>query len=460
MSQLALWSSGGRAGDIAVIHAATGIYTRVPEIEALLDRLGWPERGDRLLDPGAGNGGFLVAALARLPLDRDDMDTAARRVRGFEFYPGAVADARDAVAGHLTRRGWSVPAARRAAGLIVEERDFLLDPVPSGVWDVIAANPPYWRIANLLPGYRADYELMVPAHACADLLYAYLHRAAEIARRGGRIGLITADRWLLNTGSAELRRRLGMIYRVAGVHRLDASSAFYRPKQRSQGTPPRVHPVTLILTPDGPGRALTADPFRLTELPAVDGVPLRDLADIRLAPWLGPDGIFTVAAGTGLPPGCLVPAVEPEDITCDGALRAPRRWAIATTASQPPAAVLDHLDGQLGRMPVRGRRAVRWLPPEPFTGKLPLTVDAVLVPRIATRLRPVLLPAGRLPVGHNLVVVSGPPAPVIAAMLNAPEVQAQAEGLALRLENGYRSHTASLLRELVIPDRLAREVAA
>lgn len=210
MHQLTLWPmpAARREHDIALIHQATGIYTRVPEIEALLDRLGWPGRGTRLLDPGAGNGGFLVAALGRLDLVRDDVGAAAWRVRGFEFYPGAVTDARSAVCDHLLGRGWSMAAARRAAELIVEEHDFLLDQCPVGEWDVIAANPPYWRIANLPPGYRADYELLVPAHARADLLYAYLHRAAAIAPRGGQIGLITADRWLLNAGSAELRRGL------------------------------------------------------------------------------------------------------------------------------------------------------------------------------------------------------------------------------------------------------------
>ena len=129
--------------DIALIHRATGIYTAVPEIEALLDRLNWPAEGDRLLDPGAGNGGFLVAALRRLELARDDAEDAARRVRGYEFYRGAVADARRAVHDHLTGRGWSRPAAERAALSVVEDRDYLLSPVPAGVFDVIAANPPY-----------------------------------------------------------------------------------------------------------------------------------------------------------------------------------------------------------------------------------------------------------------------------------------------------------------------------
>lgn len=439
-----------RPFDIAAIWRATGVYTAVPEIEALLDSLGWPAQGCRLLDPGAGNGGFLVAALRRLDLARDDVRQATWRVRGYEFYPGAVAEARAAVRDHLLGRGWSAAAARQAAAVIVEDRDFLLTPVPAGVFDTIAANPPYWRLANLPPGYRADYESIVPAHARADLLYAYLNRSAGIVAPGGRIGLITADRWLLNTGSAELRRRLGLLFRVTALRRLDASSAFYLPKNRRQGTPPRVHPVSLILTPGGHGRRLDTRPFRLDALPHVDGTPLRDIASIRLAPWLGPDGIFLVGPGTGLPAGHLVPAVEPEDIDGD-VIRPPRRWALATTRDEPPAAILSHLDTTLHRMPPRGRRATRWLPPETFTGRLPLDHDAVLVPRIAQRLRAVRLPAGRLPVNHQLVVVSGLPAATLIAMLTDPAVRAQAEALALRVDGGYRSYTATLLRQLVIP---------
>src|SRR3546814_18308873 len=75
------------------------------------------------------------------------------------------------------------------------------------------------------------------------------------------------------------------------------------------------------------------------------------------------------------------------------------------SADTPEEAVLHHLDQNLHAMSQRGKRIPRWLPPETFTGKLPLAVDAVLIPRIAKRLRPVLLPAGMLPINHNLVVV-------------------------------------------------------
>src|SRR3546814_15055489 len=62
---------------------------------------------DLLLDPGAGNGDFVVAALARIPMAANDVETAVHRVRGYEFHPGAAKTARAAVTNHLIARGWN-----------------------------------------------------------------------------------------------------------------------------------------------------------------------------------------------------------------------------------------------------------------------------------------------------------------------------------------------------------------
>lgn len=446
------------SADIDLIHRGTAIYTAEPEIEALLDQLDWPSAGSRLLDPGAGNGGFIVAALARLPLSENDIETAVKRVRGYEFHAGAAQIARREIERHLVARNWTAHCAREAASKILEIKDFLLSPVPVGQFDIIAANPPYWRILQHLPPtspYRYQYENQIPAHAKADLLYAYLDRAVDICAPNGRIGLITADRWLLNQSSARLREKIGARYTVIDIKRLESSSAFYRPKARRKGTPARVHPVSLLLSPGKNGRALTAAPFPIDPVPEVAGTPLSRIAKIRLAPWLGPDGIFTVTDPGSLPPHRLVPCVEPEDIcSMGGVLKPSQKWAIRTEKTAPEASVLQHLENNLGSMPSRGRRSPFWLPPESFSGKLPLAEDAILIPRIATRLRPILLPAGTMPINHNLVVVSGHPVNILKSMIEHPLVQAQANSLALRLENGYRSYTATLLRRLIIPEGL------
>ena len=328
-------------------------------------------------------------------------------------------------------------------------RDFLLD-TPSGEWDVVLANPPYWRRQNLPAQYAAALDASLPRHACGDLLHAYLHVMLGVLAPGGSLALVTSDRWLLNSGAAGVREEVGARLGVHAIRRLDARSAFHRPKDRSRGTPPRVHAVSLVLSPGG--LPIGRRPYEIDPVPDVEGVPLTDIVELRLAPWLGPDGTFTVGPGSGLPAEHLVPCVEPEDLCPETDRIGPtRRWAIVTGEDEPPKDVLDHLDATLGRMPQRGRRRIRWLPPERFDGRLPLAEEAVMIPRIARRLRAVMLPAGYLPTNHSLVVASGMPAGRIKAILEDHRVQEQANAFALRLESGHRSYTATALRRIVVP---------
>lgn len=443
-------------GAVEAIHSGTAIYTAAAEIGRLLDDLDWPRSGKSLLDPGAGNGGMLVAALDRLDLDPDDEDAACRAVHGYEFHPDAAMEARNAVARCLMLKGWSHDASELTAERIVEIRDFLLCPVPEGQWDVIAVNPPYWRYANLPHAYRAEYDAKVAGHAKADLMYAYLQRSVDIVARDGAIGVITADRWLLNSGSAELRRRIGRTHCVRTIRRLESHSAFYRPKTRSKGTPARVHPVAMVLSPHRDGRNLDERRFPIDDVPEVEGVPLGDVANILLAPWLGPSGIFTVRDGTGLPEEMLVPCYEPDDYASDGECRNVLRWVIDTGDEEPPETVLRHLDANLERMPARGRRRIRWLPPERLGDRLPLKEDGILMPRISRTIRPLRLPAGATAMNHNIVISSSIPAERLMAILSDHRVRAQADAMALRLEDGYRSYTVTLMRKVVIPEDLLR----
>ncbi len=59
--------------------------------------------------------------------------------------------------------------------------------------------------------------------------------------------MVTADRWLFNVGAARLREAIGQFFRLAHLERIDVTSAFYRPKQRRAGSPPRVHPCAVVL---------------------------------------------------------------------------------------------------------------------------------------------------------------------------------------------------------------------
>ena len=136
-----------RAAAVDDVHAATAIYTSPTVVEGLLDRLGWPRAGARLLDPSAGDGSFLLSALARLEIRPNDLSSVSA-VQGWEMHPGAVREARERIEAFLTARGWSESVAATAARGLVIEADFLSDGPANGAFQVIAGNPPYLRYGN------------------------------------------------------------------------------------------------------------------------------------------------------------------------------------------------------------------------------------------------------------------------------------------------------------------------
>lgn len=75
-----------------------------------------------------------------------------------------------------------------------------------------------------------------------------------------------------------------------------------------------------------------------------------------------------------------------------------------------------------------------------------------MVPRIAKTLRPIRVPAGVLPINHNLTIVGrgGSTLDEIEAVLLSPLAKAWIESRAPRLENGYLSITTTTLRQLPV----------
>jgi len=183
------------------------------------------------------------------------------------------------------------------------------------------------------------------------------------------------------------------------------------------------------------------------------GITLGEIAKVTLAPWLGTNGIFVVdeATAAGLPAKHLVPAIDTDDIR-DGQLQTPTRYAIRTTPDcLPPPAIMAHLEANLHRMAKRGLRKTPWLPPESWH-KRNLNEPILLVPRIARSLRPVRVPAGILPVNHNLSIVAGDRVTLdeIEELLSSKEAHEWMQAHAARLESGFFSLSTTLLRQIPV----------
>lgn len=441
------------------LHAATAIYTAEPVVDDLLKKIDWPRGTRRLLDPSCGDGMFLGRALERLLVAEPNIDAAVlvQLFEGWEIHPTAAQDARSRIAMVLTLNGWPPAVAEKTACQVIKNADFLTDGPTDRRYYAVVGNPPYLRFANVPDLLRQEYLSVVPDYARADLLHPFLARCPDLLEPDGVVVLVTADRWLFNASAAKLRAAMGKHLAIHHLERLDPSTAFHRPKVRRQGSPPRIHPVAVVLGPP------TSDSIMLsraaihpeaTDGCAADGTTLTlgEVAKVRQGPWLGARGIFVVDGETAriLPPEYLVPAVGPRDLI-HGRLGPIRRWAVKTSAIEPPAEVMAHLDANLHRMAPRGRRNPRWLPPESW-GDLPLDEPSLLIPRIAKSLRPVRLPPGVLPTNHDVSIVAGADMQLeeIEAMLTSERAQEWMRIRAPRLEGGYHSITTNLLRSLPV----------
>ncbi|PZR95151.1 MAG: SAM-dependent methyltransferase [Stutzerimonas stutzeri] len=444
-------------GALEALHHATALYTVEPVCNTLLERIGWPSAAGRLLDPSAGDGMFLLCALSKLELGVDDL-AGLSRVRGWEIYPPAVERGRQMITQHLTSRGWTIGYARLGASQVLKQGDFLLEGPTEPGYHFVAGNPPYLRFARLPDAFKRLYAHHLCDASKGDLLHAFLLRCSAVMEDDGVIGFVTSDRWLLNSTAATLRATLGTRVGVDHVSRLNAHTSFYRPKERRKGTPPRIHPVEIVLR--SPARSSTP----LTNAPlSPDGIDfdvavqtrLGDVANVRLAPWLGPANIFVVdrSKAEPLPKEHLVPAVDTDDVDPKtDELSSPKRFAIRTGRhSRPPEPIVRHLEREMHRMPRRGIRKTPWLPPEKVFDDL--SRPALLIPRIAKKVRAIHLPPGILPINHNLYVVQAREDVSLERIEAALLSEATHEWLtrnAPRLENGYYDLRSSLIRRIPV----------
>lgn len=453
-----LFDQSPRAAAIDALHVATAIYTREAVVDQLLDCIDWPSGDRTLVDSSCGDGAFLGRALERL-LTRRPAITGAQvlaLLAGWEIHPFAAGETRQRLRKIFVDHGWAAAAAGPLAEAMVHCADFLTQG-PQRHFDVVAGNPPYLRYVNVPQPLRSEYEACLPDYAQADLLHSFLDRCVRLLAPGGELAFVTADRWLFNESAARLREVVGQRFGLARVRRLDVTSSFYRPKLRKVGTPPRIHPVSVVLKPLGPGvTSIGRAPIFPGERPSVAAPPvagtLGDIAQVRLAPWLGTPGVFVVDSDTAnrLPWEHLIPVVDSSSVSA-GRMVASRRFAIRTYPGElPPEAIRRHLLATMPSMCARGQRAGKdWLPPEQFAA-LDLTQPSLLVPRIARSLRPISIPPGVLPINHNITIVSAGAwsLAAIARLLASAEAQDWVRHHAAPLESGYYSLTTRLLRRL------------
>lgn len=205
-------------GSVEDLHQLCGVYTKSSLVKRLLDHAGWTQTADlrnaRLLEPGAGDGAFLVEAVTRLVASllrhgvRLDIGSLRGRILAYELVPAEADKARARIAKKMRALGVHQATARACARAWVRTEDFLLAELPRNGFTHIVGNPPYIRWAKLPARCAAAYAERLPKEAArGDLYLPFLHRSFEHLARHGRCAFVCSDRWRYTAYAEGFRKR-------------------------------------------------------------------------------------------------------------------------------------------------------------------------------------------------------------------------------------------------------------
>ena len=296
---------------VAALHASCGVYTRPGLVARLLDRVGWTHDADladsRLLEPGAGDGAFLVEAVKRLvasfrrrgiPLR---IDTLRERVLAYELVPAEANKARSRVVAAMKASGVHQATAHACARAWVKTGDFLLADLPTTPFTHIVGNPPYIRWSKLPDSIAAAYSAKLPRTiARGDLYLPFLHRSFELLHARGRCAFVCSDRWRYTVYGDDFRLRWQSSLKIDTEPAGNPKDIFDRDVY--------VHPEILTAT-----QLATPRPPRTRR---VHGKTLAELGcTIRVGPALGITPAFVLEPGEAdVEPELLHPWIDAQEI--------------------------------------------------------------------------------------------------------------------------------------------------
>ena len=193
------------------------VFTKRAVVDFMLDLAGYTSDCDlvsaRLLEPSAGEGEFVLAAVSRLLtsyFDRGGRAEDAGRVladaiRAVELHDDSCRKARASVGIQLADRGIAADVVERLLERWFVCDDYLLTPLPAHFTHVLG-NPPYVRQelipAPLLEEYRRRYETIYDR---ADLYIPFIEKSLALLAPGGVLAFICSDRWMKNRYGGPLR---------------------------------------------------------------------------------------------------------------------------------------------------------------------------------------------------------------------------------------------------------------
>lgn len=219
------------------LHERCGVYTKAEIVCRILNSIGWRVNADLsrscLLEPAAGDGGFIEEAVRRLVASfvRHGIKLTAKtllpRIVAYEIHPHEAEKARVRVIKVLRAAGVHHNTAAMCARRWIITGDFLLATLPSRRYTHAAGNPPYVRWSKVPLALKKKYEAKLSQEMIGgDLFIPFLDRTFEALTSNGRCGFICSDRWRFMAFADRFRKKWLPKLRIQSETTLSAAEAF------------------------------------------------------------------------------------------------------------------------------------------------------------------------------------------------------------------------------------------
>jgi adenine-specific DNA-methyltransferase len=209
------------------------VFTRAHIVEFILDLAGYtadkPLHAMTLLEPGCGNGAFLIAAVKRLLATKPPdvpVKSLSTCMLGVEKNAELVEQTRSSLVEVLITQGVNQATATGLAAAWVACADFLaMTPEPR--FDFVIGNPPYVRQEAIPKELVDDYrERFACFYDRADLYVAFFERSLEMLSERGTLAFICPNRFTKNNYGRKLRKRITEHFKLTHVVDLPEASPF------------------------------------------------------------------------------------------------------------------------------------------------------------------------------------------------------------------------------------------
>jgi adenine-specific DNA-methyltransferase len=225
--------------EIRDLHERCGIYTKPDVVGSILDQTGWVPSAklfqNRLLEPAAGDGAFVVEAARRLIFScrkfnvDPKVNTIGDCIRSFELHPGEAKSARRRLSQTLRQLKVHCATAEALALRWVTCGDFLLTPISSRTFTHAVGNPPYVRWSKIPTHLKDAYKQSIPREFTGgDLFLPFLDRALEQLKSDGICGFICSDRWRFMAFAEAFRQKWLPRLRIISELQLLSADAFLK----------------------------------------------------------------------------------------------------------------------------------------------------------------------------------------------------------------------------------------